>query len=121
MSSGAPVAIGTAKTAAMPAKGVARRTRPRVRNGMTPSRGRFPGNTPIASPPLAGWKVRRTQSVRADRPARPHLRMPLSDEILVFLLSEARLVLQAAQSQNGHIVCKLATARSLGQNIDQLL
>src|SRR4029077_5694735 len=67
------VAAATAKTAAIPTKGVARRTRLCVRNGTPSVRGRDPGNTLYASPPLAGWMVRRTQSLRAPGPARPPL------------------------------------------------
>src|SRR5207244_11435880 len=52
----------TAKTAASAANGVARRTRTRA---LEADCGPEPGNTPKASPPLAGWKVRRAQSLVA--------------------------------------------------------
>src|SRR5207237_4844452 len=51
----------TAKTAASAANGVARRTRTPIRETDC---GPVTGNTP-ASPPLAGWKVRRAQSLVA--------------------------------------------------------
>ena len=58
----------TAKTAASAANGVARRTRTDVHDAEPRCRGRTsaPGNTP-ASPPLAGWKVRRAQSLVANQ------------------------------------------------------
>src|SRR2546428_6902235 len=49
--------------AASAANGVARRTKIRVlKTDSEPA----PGNTPDASPPLAGWKVRRRQSVSTE-------------------------------------------------------
>src|SRR5436853_6338725 len=52
--------------AASAANGVARRTKTRVpETDSEPA----PGNTPDASPPLAGWKVRRRQSVSTDSDA----------------------------------------------------
>src|SRR6476660_5259594 len=62
-----------AMTAAMAKKGVARRTKPRVRNGFNSGLGRGPGNTFGPSPPLAGLEVRRRQSVDAGRAIRPLL------------------------------------------------
>src|SRR6202158_2234788 len=57
----APAAASTVKTGAMAAQGVARRTRLRVHTVLS-FRGWDPGDTPVTSPPLAGWKVRRFQS-----------------------------------------------------------
>src|SRR4029077_20492191 len=58
----AEVSAWRARMAAMATKGALRRTTTRVREaGCEP----VPGNTPVASPPLAGWKVRRAQSLGA--------------------------------------------------------
>src|ERR1700694_3095779 len=62
-----------AKTAATATRGVSRRTSPRVHDGFGAVRGRAPGITSETSPPLAGWKVRRVQSVDAALPPRPPL------------------------------------------------
>src|SRR5579864_8963188 len=59
------------KMAATATKGVTRRTRPRL-HGATGASGS--GNTPETSPPLAGWKVRRMQSLAATLSPRTHLR-----------------------------------------------
>src|ERR1700720_2877944 len=63
----------------MAKKGVARRTRLTVHDGFGAFRGPAPGNTSETSPPLAGWKVRRLQSVDA----------PVSPEALLTELAAA--------------------------------
>jgi hypothetical protein len=59
----APAAAWTAKTAAIPTRGATRRARPR--SELDTVRGEVSGNASETSPPLAGWKVRRWQSVPA--------------------------------------------------------
>src|ERR1700688_2483238 len=73
-----------ANTAATAKKGVARRTRFAVQDGFGAFRGPAPGNTSETSPPLAGWKVRRLQSV--DAPVSPE---PLLTELAAAVIQDA--------------------------------